>query len=120
MSEFAFNPEVSLEREEVAHLAALISQPGFKVIQKICRTGVDQFTVSMINTDQSNEKAVLARHNEARAAAKYYTWVIETINNFVAEYVHSAPNDKPIDAAENLDIGDFTDGDFEEDGELSF
>lgn len=113
--EFQFNPEVILEREEIAHLAALISQPGFKVIQKICRTGVDQFTVAMINTDQANKEEVIARHNEARAAARYYTWVINTINNSVTEYIHSTPNSKPIDSAENLDIGDFaSDDDTEE------
>lgn len=119
MSEFHFNPDVHLEREEVAHLASLVSQPGFKILQKIFRSGVDQFTVAMMNADQANEKAVLARHNEARAAAKYYTWVIETINNSVVEYVHSGYDEKPVDAGENLEIGEFTNAEeFEEEEPL--
>jgi len=108
MEEFGFNPDLVLEREEVAYLAALVSQPGFKILQKIFRSGVDQFAVQMINADQKNEKEVLARHNAARTAAQFYTWVVNSINNEVQEYIHSAPNDKPIQSAENIDIGEYT------------
>jgi hypothetical protein len=113
MSEFKFNPEVALEREEAAFLATLASQPGFKVLQKIMRSGVDQFTVSMINTDESDEKAVLARHKLSKAAAVYYTWVTNVINNTIQEYIYSTPTDKPVESAENLDIGEHTDPEFD-------
>jgi hypothetical protein len=102
-----FNPELQLERDEAANLAALVAHPGFKVIQKIFRCGVDQFAVSMLNTDQADRELVLSRHNAARTAAQFYTWGINHINGIIQDYVHEATNDKPIESAENLDLGEY-------------
>ncbi len=110
--EFQFNPEVTLEREEVAQLASLVAQPGFKSLQKIMRSGVDQFTVRMLNA--GNEEEVIAGHKLAKAAAMYYTWVTNTLTNSIAEYVYSVPNDNPVESAENLDIGDSSEFEEEE------
>lgn len=110
----SFNPELELQPEDAAELASLRAHPGFKVLQKIFKCGVDQFVLTMINTDQSNQDEVLARHNAARTAAQFYTWVVNAINNTVYEYVHSVPSEKPIDVTEHLDIGDFATIDDEE------
>ena len=103
-----FNPEVGLDQDEASQLVAITSHPGFKVIQKIFRCGVDQFAVSLLNTDQANKELVLTRHNAARTAAQFYTWVISRINNVKNDYINSIPSKKPIESVENLDFGDET------------
>lgn len=101
-----FNPELSIGQDEAASLAAVTAHPGFKVIQKIFRCGVDQFAISMLNTDQADKELVLSRHNAARTAAQFYTWGINHINGVIQDYIHEATDQKPIDSAENLDFGE--------------
>jgi hypothetical protein len=103
-----FNPEVGLNQDEASQLAALTAHPGFKTIQKIFRCGVDSFAVAMLNTDQATPELVLARHNAARTAAQFYTWVISRINHVKEDYINSIPSNKPIESVENLDLGDET------------
>lgn len=104
--EFVFNPELELERKEIAELAAIYSQPGFKVLTKIHRTSVDWFVKNLLNTDGVKKDEVLIRHNQAQVAAQLYTLLLNYVNNLVHEYVHSQPTNKLVESAEGLDIGD--------------
>lgn len=101
-----FNPEVELDRTEQSALASIVAQPGFAVIQKIGRACVDQFVVSWIN--QTEDKDVLRAHMHAKVAAQLYTALINNIKFHVDTYIHSQPQEKPIDVAASLDIGEYT------------
>ena len=108
-----FNPEVNLDRTEQSALASVVSQPGFAVIQKIGKACVDQFVVSWLN--QIEEKDVLRAHSHAKVAAQFYTALLNNIKFEVDEYIHTQPQDKPVDVAAVLDIGEFAhEGDAEE------
>ena len=103
-----FTPELHLERDEVALLAALMSHPGFKVFQKVCKTYVDVFALDMINADQADEKSVLAKHNAAKTAAQFYTMITARVNQEVNDYVVNAKESmKPVDSGAGLDMDDF-------------
>ncbi len=101
-----FNPEVNLDRAEQSALASVTSQPGFAVIQKIGRACVDQFVVKWIN--QTTDEDILRAHRHAKVAAQLYTAFISEIKLQVDEYMHAQPQDKPVDVAASLDIGEFT------------
>jgi len=104
-----FNPELHLERDEVAMLGALMAHPGFRVFQKLCKTYVDVFALDMINADQANEKDVLAKHNAAKTAAQFYTMITNRINQEVNDYIVNArESEKPVDAGAGLDMGEFS------------
>lgn len=99
-----FNPEIDLDRGEQSSLAAVYSQPGFKVIQKIGKACVDQFVVSWIN--QVKEEDVIRAHRHAKVAAQLYTAIMQSIHNEVSDYIHTQPQEKPVDSTEALDIGE--------------
>ncbi len=99
-----FNPDIELDRGEQSSLAAILAQPGFKVLQKIGKACVDQFVVSWIN--QTKEEDVLRAHRHAKVAAQFYTAFLQTVHNEVSDYIHSQPQDKPVDSTEALDIGE--------------
>jgi hypothetical protein len=114
--DFTFKPELVLDQQEIAELAAVIGQPGFKVVAKIHRTCVDWFVRQLINTDVKDKDAIIARHMQSQTAAQLYTLVLDSINNTVDEYIHSRPSDKPVDAVQGLDFGE--DSNTEEDSVL--
>lgn len=110
---FEFKPELELDQQDISELAAVYGQPGFKVICKIHRTCVDWFIKQLVNTDGVKKDDVLVRHMQAQVAAQLYTLMLDSINNVVAEYIHSRPSDKPVNAAPGLDFGE----DIESEGE---
>ena len=63
------------------HLIALLGMPGFEVLQQILEEEVEQFKVDMINANPSNTQDILAKHALAKAAAVYYTKVIDRLNH---------------------------------------
>lgn len=103
-----FEPVIELSPDEAGMLAAIMSHPGFKVIQKICKSTVDQFAVAMLNADEADEKRILSLHRSAKVAAQLYTMQLNRMKNAVNDYIQSQPSDKPIDVAEALDIGAYT------------
>jgi hypothetical protein len=113
-----FNPEIHLERAEQSALASIVAQPGFAVLQKICRACVDSFVVSWINKD--TEEEVIRAHSRAKVSAQFYTLMLNHINEQVDAYVHDQPQTKPLDVTENLDIGEYTDPDNPEEEEPLF
>lgn len=102
--DFSFNPEIELKKEEVAALASIVAHPGFEVMKRVFRTCVDWFIKEMINANVSNEKDIIAKHNQAKTAAQLYTLFLGVINEEILQYVHSQPNNKPVDSGEGLDL----------------
>jgi len=104
-----FNPELELDRGEVSALAAIVSQPGFTVLQKIGKACVDQFVVKWINQEKPDD--VIRAHHRAKVAAQVFTALMQRIQYEVETYVQSQPNDKPIEAGIGVDLGETTDPD---------
>jgi hypothetical protein len=103
-----FNPELNLDRSDQSALASIVNQPGFKIIERIGKYCADQFILNMLNTDETSEDDILIRFKMAKVGAQYHTMFMNAIVNEVVQYVHSTPSDKPIESAENLDIGEYT------------
>lgn len=106
-----FDPELTLEHTDRAHLVAVSTMEGYKVIHRICRAEVDKFIVASINANDANEKEVIAAHRLAKAAAQVYQGITNRINSEIALYIHSShTDDKPVDATEGLlDLGELAD-----------
>ncbi len=102
----SFSPEVHLDRNEQSALQSVVAQPGFAVIQKIGRACVDKFVVKWMN--QETDEDILRAHKHAKVAAQLYTALLNEIKYQVDDYIHTQPQEKPIDVAEALDIGEFT------------
>jgi hypothetical protein len=102
-----FNPDIELDRGEVSALAAIVSQPGFAVLNKIGKACVDQFVVTWINQDKPDD--VVRAHHRAKVAAQVYTALMQRIQYEVDMYIQSQPNDKPIEAGIGVDLGEHTD-----------
>ena len=100
-----FNPDIELDRGDQAALAAIVSQPGFKVFQKIGKACVDQFIVDLIN--KTKDEDVLLYHRYAKSAALFYTRLISRINFEVELYINTIPSEKPIEAGVGVDIGEY-------------
>lgn len=102
-----FNPELILEPHDVAALALVTGQDGYKVIHKIIRHEVDRFILALINTPTGNDVAVLEGHRVAKVAAQMYDGVTNKINLLVGSYTASKNVDtKPKDDTEGLiDLG---------------
>jgi len=102
-----FNPEVVLDRAEQSHLASVVSQPGFAVIQKIGKSIVDQFVRVAIN--QKEDEDVLKAHRNAKIAAQIYTMLIEHIKTEVMMYIQIKDSEEPtvVESGDNLELQDF-------------
>lgn len=101
-----FNPDIELNRGEQAALTSIVGQPGFQTLLTIGRSCVDGFVVDWLN--QEEDKDILRAHRYAKVASQFWTMFIDRINNTVIEYTHSIPSEKPIESAENIDIGEYT------------
>jgi hypothetical protein len=114
MDQREFAPDLQLGAEEVTQLAGIVFNPGFKVLQKIGKNAVDAFVLDWVNAKTDFE--VLSKHKSAQVAAQFYTLFINRINQEVTDYVGNEKlKEKPIDAGENLDMGDWATGnDYEE------
>jgi len=109
LEKLEFNPEIELDRGDVSALAAIVSQPGFAVLQKIGKACVDHFVVKWINQEKPED--VVRAHHRAKVAAQFYTGFIARIVSEVDYYIQSQPNDKPIEAGVGVDLGETTDPD---------
>jgi hypothetical protein len=118
MDKFEFNPDISLDRAEQSSLASIIAQPGFAVVQKIGKSCVDSFVVAWINKEQDED--VLRAHRHAKVAAQFYTMLIQRIKDEVDEYIHTQPQEKPLDVAQSLDIGEYIQNNYDEKEEEPF
>jgi hypothetical protein len=119
MEEFKFNPEIAISPTEAASLAAIMAHPGFRVWQKISRSCVDQFAVDLLNAPFTDAKEILALHRVGKVAAQLYTYQLNRMKNVVDDYINSQPQDKPVESAENLDLGEHSKPeDFEGEGLL--
>ena len=101
-----FNPEINVSMDDASNLAAVMSHPGFKVIQKISRACVDTFVGNWLN--QETDEGVLRTHQYAKVAAMLYTMQLNRMKSIVDDFTHSQPSDTPVDVAAALDIGEFT------------
>jgi hypothetical protein len=71
--------DFELSAHERAVLAGTIGQEWFNIVQKIFEDVVRKMQLLMANTPPWEEKAVLARHMQAQAAAILYKQVFERI-----------------------------------------
>lgn len=102
------DPETELSHLQRAHLSALVSTDGFKVLKDIMELECEKFKVCLINADPSNASAVLAAHNLAKSAAQFYVAVMNRINAEVEAY-RLAPraSDAPEDITDGrIDFGE--------------
>jgi hypothetical protein len=99
-------PVLELNEVDIADLATVVAMNGMKVLQKIMRHECDVFIVDIINA--TNDVDVLAKHKLAKAAAQYYTQVVNRINEAMILYRHAPKDtDKPLDSTEGIfDIGE--------------
>jgi hypothetical protein len=98
-------PDIVINQDEAAALAAIMVHPGFKVVQKISRSCVDSFIQGWINKETDEE--IIRAHRHAKVAAQLYTMQLRRMRNVVDEYMHLHQDEKPIDVTESLDIGEF-------------
>ena len=116
---FEFNPELELDRAEVGALTAIVSQPGFKILQRIGKACVDQFLVDWINA--ITDEDVLRKHLYAKTSALFYTRFIARINEEVNVYIEAQPRDTPVESGVGVDLGEHTDPNiFSEEEPLSY
>lgn len=108
MEDFNFNPNIELNQDEVTNLVGMMLHPGFKIEQRIWKACVNKFVNALINEEADDDKKVLVKHKIAKVAAQLYAQYSLYINNLYDQHLNSATNQKPIDAAEGLDMGDFT------------
>ncbi len=103
-----FEPAFALSHIERAHLVSIASTEGFHILNRIMRSQVDKFVMAQTNTDPVDEKAVLAAHRMAKAAAQFYQMVTDRINEELLQYSHAPQaGQKPVDATEGLlDLGE--------------
>jgi len=104
----SFTPELELDRADESALASIVSQPGWKVFEKIGKVVADQFILKALNTDATKEADMVIRMRMAQVAAQYHTMLFNIVSNTVTEYIHSQPSDKPIESAEAIDIGEYS------------
>ena len=102
-----FDPELHLEPQEQAALAILTSQPGWAVVHKIARWGVDQYVVALINTASGNDAAVVEGHRVSKTAGSLYQTITNRINLEVEAYTGGRkPEGPPVDITEGMiDLG---------------
>lgn len=117
-----FNPDLQLSGHEQGALAMTIASEGWKVAQSIMRNEVDKFVLVLLNTETTDEKAILDAHRNAKLTAMLLEGIVRRISHEVDNYVSSRPNVKPIgDITENiLDIGAPASTQEEYDQDLSF
>lgn len=100
-----FAPEIELSDTARTQIAQTITTPGFHYINLIMRTEVSKFAMDLVNSEEGDDKAVLAKHKLSRAAALFYARVISRINseaqlgssNLAGEEVPSDPTEGIID-----------------------
>lgn len=103
-----FKPEIELEDSEVASLALVVGQDGYKVIHKLIRHEVDRFILALVNIDSTRAEAVLEGHRVAKTAAQLYDGVTNKINRVVESYYSAKQSGVGIapDSTEGIiDIG---------------
>lgn len=108
MENLDFNPNIELNQDEVTNLVGMMLHPGFKIEQKIWKACVNKFVNALINEEADDDKKVLVRHKVAKIAAQLYAQYSLYINNLYETHMSLATNQKPIDAGEGLDMGDYT------------
>lgn len=102
------SPVLELTSMDRADLAVLVGTGGFRIIQKIMRSAVDKFILSLVNADSASDAEVLAKHKLAKAATQFYAQVIKDVNEELIQIKNEPkPTDKPIDVTAGIfDIGD--------------
>jgi hypothetical protein len=91
------DPELKLTQNEQAHLKTLITMEGFKVLQQIMEASIERFKVALLNCDATDERKVLELHNRTKAAAQFYTDVINRVNNELEDYAAAKNQPKVVD-----------------------
>lgn len=103
-----FDPHAELNGQDRNDLAAIMSMPGFKVLLRLFRASVDHIGMNLMNTPTGEDNQVVAKHRDWKVAAQVFTVMVELLNREKEIYVASIPDTTPVDAAEGLDIGEFT------------
>ncbi len=105
--EYRFNPQVELHSHQKASLAAMCATDGYPVLHILLRSIVDQYMIDVQNVEIHNTDEIVAKVMVSKTAAQLYTAITERINQEVAMYMATMPdNEGPIDATESLlDIG---------------
>ena len=105
--------DIELTGIERAHLAVWLTDPSFKIVQKLLEDEVKKFNISLINAVDPEQ--VVIRHSYAKVAAQIYLGLINRIQTEVELYTKAPkPSDKPIDPTEeSLDLGDIAEAMFD-------
>lgn len=107
MEAIGFNPEVNLSHDQRAQLAHTLATPGFVQVNAIMRAIVDRFVIDLINIDEDDDKAIIAKHKLSKAAAQVYQLVINRINAEVQQFMHDSGTPSLIDPTEGIiDMGE--------------
>ncbi len=102
-----YTPELILDPNEVAALALLTGQDGYKVIHKIIKHELSKFITAHINTATGNDSAITEGHRIIKTAVQLYDGATNSINTLVSTYTSAKQVDgRPIDVTEGLiDLG---------------
>ena len=103
-----FDPDIEFSGEERNDLASVMAMPGFRVIWKLMKSSVDHFGNNLMNVATGNDDQVLAKHRDWKVAGQFATILATLMSREKEIYLSSRPDPTPIDAAEGLDMGEFT------------
>ena len=71
--------ELNLDEQDRSLLSSYVKQQGFDILQKLMEDQVRKFNFKLLNTNPSDERAVLAAHYLAKAVAQFYQGLIERL-----------------------------------------
>jgi hypothetical protein len=93
--------DIELTGIERAHLSVWLSDPSYKIVQRLLEDEVKRFNINLINATSPEE--VVVCHSYAKVASQIYIGLINRINEEVMLYTKAPkPTDKPIDVTESL------------------
>lgn len=79
-----------LSDRDRAVLSSAIKQEWFDLLQKIMEEEIRLLNVKLINTDGSDENAIVANHRIAKGAAMFYKGIIDRLNEELSQHAYNA------------------------------
>lgn len=107
MEQLKFEPELELDDLEVASLALMTSQQGYRVFHKIIQHQFSEFVSAHINTATGNDHQIVEGHRVIKTAAQFYDGITNKVNRIVESYTADRKVEpKPVDITEGIvDLG---------------
>jgi hypothetical protein len=87
---------------ERGHLTSLMQHPGFGVLTHIFEEEVEEMNVELLNVASSDDKAIIAKHHMAKAAAMFYARIVKRITNEQSIFGSGPDNNPQPDVTETL------------------